>query len=160
MKIRVTDISWPDVSAKIWEITTGMQNALSDLFEGVSFGAGIDQLTIVIISVSSEDAENQRLCKSYNKVVKLRNPISKEQVKVIGFGIPLNSNEAEKMEVPELRKFVCGSVLGKIMNPDFKMPRAFDYRGFSTRLSTAIEIFSHSESLGRSSGGREELGME
>jgi hypothetical protein len=143
MKVRITSISWRGVSDSVRSITTEMENTLSKLFKELSFGGGIDQLTMVIISASSDDAENNRLCKGYNKIGRLRNPVTKQAIKSIGLAIPINSEILEGISRPELRKIMCASILNRIANPDLRIPKDFDYERFSQHLSAAIATFSH-----------------
>jgi hypothetical protein len=143
MKIRITSISWRGVSDSIRSVTMDMENALSKPFSDLSFGSGIDQLTIVIISASSDDSENYRLCKGYNKIARLRNPITRKPIKSISLAIPINSDVVGGMTKLKLCTFICESVLRKIASPDIRIPKDFDYSGFSECLSTAIGSFSH-----------------
>lgn len=142
MNVRVTSISWREVGDSIRSVTADLEKALSGLFKDLSFGAGVDQLTIVVISVSSEDSENDKLCRGYNKIGRLQNPVTKKSTKSIGVAIPLNSCVISKISRSELRKLLCESVLHKVANPDLRVPKDFDYKEFSERLSTAIAIFS------------------
>lgn len=142
MKVVVTSISWQGVSEIVRSVTVAMENVLSRSFKELSYGAGIDQLTIVVIAASSEESENERLRKGYNKVGRLRHPFTKEPIKVIGFAIPLNSDLLVKIDKPELGKLICQAVLEKIANPKLRIPKDFDYDSFSKRLSAAIETFS------------------
>jgi hypothetical protein len=143
MKIIVTSISWQGVSEIVRSITREMENALSLSFKDLSYGAGIDQLTIVIISASSEDSENKRLSKGYNRVGRVRHPFTKEPIKFIGFAIPINSDLLVSICRPELGKLICEATLDKIANPKLRLPKDFDYDGFSKRLRATIETFSH-----------------
>lgn len=146
MKIRITSIAWQGLSDSIGSITVEMEDALSKLFKGLSFGAGIDQLTVVIVSVSSEDSENDRISEGYNKIRRLRHPVTHEQIKSIGLGIPFNYNVVSEMSRSDLRKVICCSVLRKIAKPDIKIPRGFNYEEFSERISAAITTYSGTRS--------------
>jgi hypothetical protein len=57
MKVRVTSIAWKGVSEGVRFETVEMQNALSTSFKELSFGAGIDQTTIVIKMQRTTDCE-------------------------------------------------------------------------------------------------------
>jgi hypothetical protein len=124
-----------------------MERALSMSFEGVSFGAGIEQLMIVVLSVSLED-DVARRCKGHDKVRKLRHPFTKEPNKVIGLAVPIRFDVLAKMDQTKLRKFVCDALLEKIAKPYLRIPKDFDYQRFSEYLSGAIASYSSCYLLG------------
>jgi hypothetical protein len=96
----------------------------------------------VIVSASSEDAENNRLCKGYDKIGRISNPFTKQSIKSIGLAVPINADVLVEIGRIELRNIICAAALQKIANPVLRIPKDFDYEKFSHHLSAAIAGFS------------------
>jgi hypothetical protein len=138
MKVRVTSIAWKEVAELVRSVGVAMQAALTVPFQELSFGAGIDQLTIIVISVSSDTDENARVCRGYDKVSKHRHPFSGEQVRSIGFAVPIDPDALVTMMGRDLTEMICTTVIDKLDQPYPRLPRGFDYALFARHLREAI----------------------
>jgi hypothetical protein len=142
MRVVVTSAAWSDVGDAITSVAGDIGKALSKVFGDLSFGAEVDQLTIVIVAMSSDDLENAKLSKGFNKIARLRNPITQKSIRSIGLSVPINYDTIVNMSRSELRKCIYDSMLRRIENPNLRIPKDFDYQRFSGVLSTSILLLS------------------
>jgi hypothetical protein len=107
MKVRVTSIAWEEVGELVRSVGVAMEVALTDEFQHLTFGAEIDQLTIIVISLSSDVDENARVSKGYNKIKRFRHPFNGEQMRTIGFAVPIDPDILVKMTSSDLKEMIC-----------------------------------------------------
>lgn len=119
-------------------ITVKLEDCLCGLFEGIEFGSNINQLTIAVVSLSSEDDENIKISDGYSKIGRLRNPITGESVRFIGFGVPVNSKSATVMSSDQIIKFILDTIFEKASDPDIRIPKDFDYKLFLETLRKGV----------------------
>jgi hypothetical protein len=138
MKVRVTSIAWTGAAELVRPVGVAMQTALTVPLQELSFGAGIEQLLIIVISVSSDADENARVCRGYNKVSKHRHPFSGEQVRSIGFAVPIDPDILATMTARSLTEMICSTIVDNLAQPYPRLPRDLDYALFARHLREAI----------------------
>jgi len=74
----------------------------------------------------------------YDGVRTFRNPLSNQPTKSFGFGVPISPEVLSGLGTDELRQFVCQSILTRIEQPGFKIPKSFNYPEFSGRLRAGL----------------------
>ena len=138
MRVRVTSISWSEVAAKVRSVTSEMEAALGPFFKDASFGGGVEQLMIVLVSASSDEDENDRIGKGYDGVRTRRNPLTNESTKSFGFGVQIRPEVLSGLDADGLRQFVRQSILMRIEQPGFRIPKTFNYPEFSRQLHAGL----------------------
>lgn len=145
MDVGITSICWPELSAPLREAAAPIEQALAPLFGALDFGAGIAQLTIVLIATTPEEETTQKLIKGYDKVSTLRHPVTNEAVKSLSMPIPLQGDQLETTTPAELRARICKAIAEKLTTPATRLPKAFDHAAFAAHLQNALSIIEHAE---------------
>jgi len=138
MKVRVTSIVWEEVGELVRSVGAAMERALTAPFQDLSFGGGIDQLFIIIVSMSSDVDENAKVCKGYNKVSRARHPVNGELIRSIGFAVPIDPDTLVTMTSRDLAGMICTTVAEKLTRRYPRLPKDFDYGQFTLHLGKAI----------------------
>jgi len=95
---------------------------------------------VMIVSVDSDEIENQKFCKGYNKVGRYKHPISSETVKFIGFALPYDPEIIVTMNIGQFVNIFCTDLLSRLSAPSFKIPSTFNYEKFCFDLREPLEI--------------------
>jgi hypothetical protein len=136
---------WEDDAVKVQAVNTALELALSPLFEGISYGGGVDRFVVGIISVWSDPAKNAKSAKPSNKAGYFKNPFTGKIIRYISIAFPVDPEHLSRMSSAELELVICDYILGRLQNIGFKLPREFDFAGFAVRLSIGIEIYKKSK---------------
>jgi len=152
MKVRVTSIAWAEVSELVRSVGVAIERALTAPFLDVSFGGDIDQLSIIIVSISSDVDENTKVCKGYDKVSRDRHPFSGELIKSIGFAVPIDPDILITMTSRDLIEMICTTVIEKLTRASSSSAERLRLRP----ICAALEEGDRGLSLGIELLGRDE----
>lgn len=119
-------------------VTVEMEKTLNLAFQDLFFGDAIAQLAIVVISVSSDENEQKRWCKGYNRIGSVRHPFTGEKIRSIGLAVLIDPEVLAKMSGPEFRNWLRVELLEKTKKPDLRIPKKFDYESFSRHLGDVV----------------------
>jgi hypothetical protein len=144
MKIRVTSVSNKDVTDFILSIdfTVKLEDGLKPSFESKVFGSGIDQFTIVLVSVDSDPQKNKRFIDDHQKVGYYKDHLTKERVNYLSIAVPMNPEEVLKMDESTLRKEFIRTLYSRLENQGLKIPKKFDYLTFLAYLKEVLPLAS------------------
>ena len=84
MKIRVTSVTASEVGPVFGRVAVALEDALNPVFEKISFGGGIDQFTVVAVSVDPDSVENEKFCKKHNVVGSFKNMLTMTKIGWVG----------------------------------------------------------------------------
>lgn len=148
MEVRWTCDTSPEVGSLLGRATIELQEALTPLFRERSYGGGVDQLVVMVVSVDSDPSENIKICERHNKVGSYKHPITSERVKYIGLALSFDPASIEGETDDQVRRLLCTALIGRLQEPGLKIPKAFDYERFSDDVSSALEIYSRASFTG------------
>ncbi len=117
-----------------------LEDSFKPIFADTDFGADIKEFTFAIVAVDEDSQTNERFCEPNNKVGRYKHWLTHEAVKFISFALPFNPDAIERATEAEFIRMVCEAALVRLHNPGLKIPKGFDYSGFSAKFRDAVSV--------------------
>ncbi len=137
MKIRFTSIAWTEVSSRLSNVLVSLEFLANNLFAEKDYGAGVAQFVAVAVAIGEQE-ENEKFSKPHNKSGSNKHPVTGEVIKFISFALQFTQEEVENKNEAVLKKLFCDALFYRLDHPEIRIPKGFNYEGFSSDMKTAI----------------------
>lgn len=123
------------------DVTVRVEDWLNISLGDGDFGVGVDQFTIVAISVDDDPDENSRWAKAHDKTGKFR--ITGESVSYISVSVTISPEIVIASQPIELLARFCTSTIYRLENRPARVPKDFDYVRCAQAISKALAVYGH-----------------
>ena len=141
MKFRVTSVGSQETGALLRDATVVVEDWLNASLSDGMFGEGLDQFTIVAISVDDEAEENIRWFNAHNKTGKFKSRFTGEPVCYISSAVLLPPSSVISKAPHALLSYFCSATIERLKSRPKRVPKGFDYVRCATAVSKALEIY-------------------
>jgi hypothetical protein len=142
MRFRITSVTSEETGALFREITVKFEDWLNAALGDSEFGEGVDQFTIIFISVDDQKDQNTRWASAHNKLGKYKDRFSGESVRYLSVAVEILPSEI--LGKSPLEYFSCAAVAAinclKIRHK--RIPKGFDYLRCATSISKALDVYA------------------
>ena len=140
MKMTFTGVTSSEVSDLISNVAVAFENKLKPIFVNTTYGGGVDNFVVVIVSVSSNISENEKFCKSHNRVGTDSHPVTGEKIRYVSVALPFDPELIESRTGDQVREDVCVALKNRLNNIGLKrIPKEFDFLKFSEDLQASLD---------------------
>jgi len=141
MRFRVTSVAGEENGAFLNEATVKLEDWLNASLSDGNFGGGVDQFTIVAISVDEEASENIRWSNAHNKTGRVKSPFTKEPVRYVSSAVLLPPSSVISKAPHAFLSYFCSAIIERLKSPPKGVPRGFEYVRCATAVSMALEVY-------------------
>jgi hypothetical protein len=141
MRFRVTSVASSETGALLRDVTVRVEDWLNASLGDGNFGIGVDQFTIVAISVDDDPNENSRWTKAHDKTGRFKHPITGESVSHISVAVTMPPAKVIASAPIDLLALFCNSSIHRLETRPARVPQGFDYERCSTAISKALAVY-------------------
>jgi len=141
MRFRVTSVASKETGALLNEATVMVEDWLNASLSDGNFGEGVDQFTIVAISVDEEAEENIRWSNAHNKTGRFKNPFTGEHVRYVSSSVLLQPSSVISKAPHALLSYFCSATIERLKSLPKRVPKGFEYVRCTTAVSKALEVY-------------------
>lgn len=125
MKVRITSVTAPSVSAAIRAVTTALEDQLGLALEKKDYGGGVQQFSAFYVSVDSDLSQNQPYCQMHNRSGKYKDIVTGKMVGYVSLAVPVDP-ERVLSAAEALPKLLQDLLIEQLEQPTYQLPKNFD----------------------------------
>lgn len=141
MRFRVTSVASKETGALLNEASVKVEDWLNVSLSDGKFGEGVDQFTIVAISVNEEAEENIRWSNTHNKTGRFKNPFTREHLRYVSSAVLLPPSSVISKAPHALLSYFCSATIERLKSPPKRVPKGFEYERCALSVSKALEVY-------------------
>jgi hypothetical protein len=141
MRFRVTSVASEETGPLLREATVKVEDWLNASLADGNFGEGVDQFTVVAISVDDEAEENMCWSSAHNRTGKFKNPFTGKPVRFISSAVLLPPSSVIPKAPAALLSYLCSATIERLKLRPTRVPKGFDYVRCATAVSKALEVY-------------------
>jgi hypothetical protein len=138
MNFRVASVTSEETAALLRAVTTHIEQVLTANLTGDSFGEGIDQLSLVVVSVDEDPAANEAWAKPHRKLGSYKHMITSDRVRVLSLAAAVSPSKLVSLPESKRRQFVAELLSNEFGARPKRLPRGFDFPGLATAVCSAL----------------------
>jgi hypothetical protein len=138
MNFRVTSVTSEETAVLLRAITTNIEQVLTANLAGDSFGVGIDQLTLVVVSVDNDPVANEAWAKPYRKLGSYRHMVTSERIRFLSLAAEVSPSDLVALPDSQRHQFVAELLSSQFSTRPKRLPRGFEFPGLATAVCSAL----------------------
>lgn len=141
MRFHVTSIVATEVAPCVRDATVKLQEWLNAAMSAGDFGGHLDQVTMVIVSVEDEPAQNERWAKSHRGLGRPKNPFTGETYTELSFAVAIPPSKFDGANMEKALRVDSSAFMQSSLERPKRVPKGFDYERFATGLGAALSVY-------------------
>lgn len=142
MRFRVTAVTCEETTGPLISASVKIEDWLNAALGDGNFGEGVDQFTLVIISVDESAEENSRWANSHNKIGQVIHPFTGEKIRTISSAGLLSPSLISGQDPAAVLSCVTEGIVGRLASHPKRIPKGFDYDRCALAVSKSLAAFS------------------
>lgn len=142
MRFRVTSVTDEEVAPLLRDVTVRLEDTLNNLLGDGDFGDSIDQLTLVVVSVDDDEAENSKWLKAHNRLGSYKDFVTSEPRKYLSIGVPVAPSQLLELGKQQGLSLVSKAFASKLAVRPARLPRGLDFPRLSSAVQATLQIYA------------------
>jgi len=138
MKFVVTSVASDETAALLRDQTASVDALLNSVLGKWEFGDGIDQLSLVIVSVDDDPKENGKWVAPHNKLGSLSHPISGERIRFLSLAAPIPPSKLLSSTPSAGTALVREALLVTLASRPERLPRGYKFQDLATAVVSVL----------------------
>jgi hypothetical protein len=138
MKFCVTSVANDETASLLRDQTADLDALLNSVLGEWQFGDGIDQLTLVIVSVDDDPQENTRWAVPHNKLGAFTHHISGQRVRFLSLSALVPPNELLRSTSAASSALIRHAVLGKLSARPERLPSGYNFQDLAAAVASIL----------------------
>jgi hypothetical protein len=141
MQFRVTSVAAEESAPALREATVKLERWLNASLHDGEFGEGLDQFSIVVISVEDDPSQNESWLKAQEKSGKAMQPFTGEPIRYLSVAVEVLPHEVRTKGPRELLVLVSARAKDRLATRPKRVPRGVDYARLSAAVGAALAAY-------------------
>ena len=142
MRFRITSVTSEETGALFREITVKFEDWLNAVLGDGDLGEGLEQFTIVFISVDDQKNQNSRLASAHNKLGRYKDRFSGESVRYLSVAVEIVPPEILGKSLPNFFSYAALAAIECLSIRPKRGPKDFNYLRCAASISTALNVYA------------------
>jgi len=118
-----------------------MEDWLNRALSDASFGEGLDQFTLVIVSVDDEPGSDDRWVRANTRVLRFVDPFTSSPVRSLSVAAPLPPRVVLSARPDRLFAIVAEAIVAALAKRPARLPRGLDYDRCKRAIGHTLAIY-------------------
>jgi hypothetical protein len=138
MKFCVTSVACEETADILRKLTAELELVLTENLRRDSFDDGIDQLTLVVVSVDDDSDENAAWATPHRKLGSFRHMLTGQRIRFLSLAAEISPRALSELAVEERLGYVAVALSSQFGARPKRLPRGFGFLRLATAVCTAL----------------------
>jgi len=141
MLFRVTSVACEDVAAPLRETGSRLEGWLAATLADGDFGTGIDQFSIMIVSVSDDQSEDARWLSDGNKLGSFKTWPEGSRQRYLSVAVWVEPSKIAAAPLETQLSLVCAAIVDRLATRPARLPKGLDFVRLAKAVCVALKAF-------------------